>query len=188
MQHILDAITFPASVLTERFDLLAWNAMYAALFPGITEAPPGERNTLLSCLTGPAVLQPAAGPRQYCLALVGQLRAAYGRHVGDPAWTHFIRRLEAVSPAFAQAWAAHEVAQPTSSHQALPPPHAWATITATSTSFAVNAVPGARMVVYTPDDEPSEKALARLAAERGADARFPCWTTHHHPERVRVDA
>ena len=33
--------------------------------------------------------------------MIGQLRAAYGRHVGDPAWTHFIGRLEAASPDFA---------------------------------------------------------------------------------------
>jgi hypothetical protein len=37
---------------------------------------------------------------------------AYSKHLGDPAWTHFIRRLEAESPAFAEARAAHDVAQP----------------------------------------------------------------------------
>src|SRR5689334_22734876 len=51
VQQILDGIKFPAYVLTERFDLIAWNDVYAALFPGITEAPPGERNTLLVNLT-----------------------------------------------------------------------------------------------------------------------------------------
>ena len=25
--------------------------------------------------------------------MIGQLRAGYGRNVGDPAWTHFIRTL-----------------------------------------------------------------------------------------------
>ena len=48
-----------------------------------------------------------------------------------------------------------------------------------------HAVPGARLVVYTPDDEPSEKALARLAEGAELDARFPCWNTHH-PERERL--
>jgi hypothetical protein len=52
----------------------------------------------------------------------------------------------------------------------------------TSTSFAVNAVPGVRMTVYTPADEHSKEALARLAAGDAADARFPCWSAHH-PER-----
>jgi len=46
-------------------------------------------------------------------AMVAQLRAAYGHHVGDPAWTGFIRRMEALSPEFAAMWATQDVAHPT---------------------------------------------------------------------------
>jgi transcriptional regulator with XRE-family HTH domain len=181
VQQILDAVKFPACVLTERFDVIAWNDVYGALFPRITEAPPGERNTLLSNLTAPPCCCPLEDQGTHCIALVGQLRAAYGRHVGDPAWTHFIRRLEAVSPAFAEAWASHDVAQPTRYTKRFRHPTV-GHVTTTSTSFAVTAVPGARLVIYTPDDEPSEKALARLAEGTELDARFPCWNSHH-PER-----
>jgi transcriptional regulator with XRE-family HTH domain len=184
VQQILDAISYPACVLTERFDLIAWNEVYAALFPGITGAPSGERNTLLVNLTSPACCSPLQDKGMHCLGLVGQLRASYGRHVGDPAWTHFIRRLEAVSPAFAQAWASHDVAQSTSHTKQFRHP-AVGLITTTSTGFAVTAVPGARLVVYTPADEPSEKALTRLAEGADRDARFPCWNSHL-PERVRL--
>jgi transcriptional regulator with XRE-family HTH domain len=182
VQQVIDAIRFPACVLTERFDVIAWNEMYAGLFPGITEAPPGERNTLLVNLTSPTCCSPLQDQGKHCLALVGQLRAAYGRHVGDPAWTHFIRRLEALSPVFAEAWASHDVAQPTRHSKVFRHP-AVGDLNTTSTSFAVAAVPGARLVVYTPDDEPTEKALARLAESGELDARFPCWNSHHHPER-----
>jgi hypothetical protein len=41
------------------------------------------------------------------------------------------------------------------------------------------------MVIYTPDDPQSEKAVARLAAGEELTARFPCWTSHD-PERVRL--
>jgi hypothetical protein len=41
----------PASVVTERFDILAWNAAYAALFPRHAEAPPPERNAPAGPLT-----------------------------------------------------------------------------------------------------------------------------------------
>jgi hypothetical protein len=33
---------------------------------------------------------------------------------GDPAWTGFIRRMEAASPGFAAMWATQDVAQPAS--------------------------------------------------------------------------
>jgi transcriptional regulator with XRE-family HTH domain len=181
IQQILDALPFPASVVTERFDLLAWNRLYGALFPRVTSAPPDERNTLLSILTSPPCCTPLGDQEAQCDAMIAQLRAAYGRHVGDPAWTHFVRRLETESPAFAKAWAAHDVAQPASYVKNFRHPGV-GQFTATSTSFGVQAVPGARMVVYTPADEESERAIARLAAGEEADAKFPCWPIHH-PER-----
>src|SRR6267142_1198975 len=45
-------------------------------------------------------------------SVVAELRAAYGHHVGDPAWTGFIRRMEAASPEFAAMWATQDVANP----------------------------------------------------------------------------
>jgi transcriptional regulator with XRE-family HTH domain len=182
VQRILDSIPYPATVLTERFDLLAWNPLYAALFPRLTQLPPDERNTLLSCLTSPSCCSPVPEQDMYSGTLVAQLRVAYGRHLGDPAWTHFIRRLEAMSPRFAAIWAAHDVAQPASHTKRFRHP-ALGLITTKSTSFAVTAVPGARMVVYTPDDPRSEKAVARLAAGEELTARFPCWNSHD-PERL----
>jgi transcriptional regulator with XRE-family HTH domain len=182
VQQILDALPIPACVVTERFDLLAWNAVYAAIFPGVTSAPPDERNTLLSVFTSPACCAPYDNHQASCATMVGQLRVAYGKHLGDVAWTHFIRRLEAESPTFAEAWASHDLAQPTGMVKRLRHPAA-GSITVTSTSFAVQAFPGARMTVYTPVDEPGKKAIARLAAGEEADARFPCWS-QHHPERT----
>ena len=181
VQQILHALPFPACVVTERFDLLAWNAVYAALFPAVTSALPDERNTLLSVFTSLPCCAPYDNHQQSCATMVGQLRVAYSKHLGDPAWTHFIRRLEAESLAFAEAWAAHDVAQPTGMVKNLRHPGV-GRVTVTSTSFAVNAVPGVRMTVYTPADEQSERAVARLAAGEEADARFPCWSAHH-PER-----
>jgi transcriptional regulator with XRE-family HTH domain len=184
VQRILDAIPYPASVLTERFDLIAWNSIYAALFPRLTAAPPGERNTLLSCLTGPACCSPLPEQDKYSASLIAQLRAAYGRHVGDPAWTHFIRRLEALSPRFAEIWAAHDVAQPSSHTKRFRHPTLGLIVTK-STSFAVAAAPGTRMVIYTPDDTRSEQAVARLAAGEELTARFPCFNSHD-PERLEL--
>jgi transcriptional regulator with XRE-family HTH domain len=184
VQEILDALPIPASVVTERFDLLAWNRVYAMIFSRVTSAPATERNTLLSLYTGHSCCSWVDDKDAHCDAMVAQLRAAYGKHVGDPAWTHFIRRMEAASPAFAKAWATHDVAQPGSSMKAFRHPGV-GRITVTSTSFAVQALPGARMTVYTPADEPSRTALARLAAGEEADARFPCWP-RHDPERTVV--
>jgi transcriptional regulator with XRE-family HTH domain len=188
VQDVLDALSaVPASVVNERFDLLAWNDMYAVIYPRVTSLPVGERNTLLATLTSPDCCNPVGSAEVVCGTMIGQLRAAYGRHVGDPAWTHFIRGLEAASPAFARAWAAHDVAQPKTWVKAFRHPGV-GLVRVTTTSFAVSAVPGARMVVYTPSDAESRIALDRLAAGEGADAHFPCWPAHDQRPAVAAVA
>jgi transcriptional regulator with XRE-family HTH domain len=183
VQDVLDALaSVPASVVNERFDLLAWNDMYSRIYPRVTSAPVGERNTLVATLTQPDCCNPVGSAEIVCDTMIGQLRAAYGRHVGDPAWTHFIRGLEAASPAFARAWAAHDVAQPRTWVKAFRHPGV-GVVRVTTSSFAVSAVPGARMVVYTPSDAESRIALDRLAAGEGTGAHFPCWPAHD-PQRV----
>ena len=102
IQAILDGLSpMPASVVTERFDILAWNAAYAVLLPRTIEGPAAERNTLLACFAKADCCSAIENRADQRAAMVAQLRAAYGHHVGDPAWTSFIRRMEAVSPAFA---------------------------------------------------------------------------------------
>ena len=51
----------------------------------------------------------------------------------------------------------------------------------TTNSLAVMAVPGTRMVVYTPADEATSQAVACLIAGEGAGAQFPCWPAHARP-------
>jgi transcriptional regulator with XRE-family HTH domain len=182
MQQILDGLTtLPASVVNERFDLLAWNAAYAALFPSVVGVPRAERNTLRLCFMHPACCHPYLNRADQLATMVAQLRAAYGRHVGEPAWTGFVRRLQAGSPEFSQMWAEHEVASPASYVKIFRHP-AHERLSMTTNSLAVLAAPGTRMVVYTPTDDTTRRAIGSLIAGQGADARFACWPAHHGAE------
>src|ERR1700754_686947 len=78
VQRILDSIPYPASVTTERFDLLAWNKIYAALFPRLVESPAAERNTLLSCLTSPPCCSALPQQDKYSAARSWAMSAADG--------------------------------------------------------------------------------------------------------------
>ena len=168
IQTILDGLNpIPASVVTERFDILAWNAAYAVLIPRTAEDPAAERNTLLYCFTRSECCSAIENRADQRAAMVAQLRAAYGHHVGDPAWTGFIRRMEAASPEFAAMWATQDVAQPAYHAKVFRHP-LYPRLEMTSTSFAVQTAPGARMVVYTPDNEVTRAAMERLAADRSS--------------------
>jgi transcriptional regulator with XRE-family HTH domain len=178
IQEILDGLTtLPASVMNERFDLLAWNAAFAALFPTVVSVPRADRNTLWLCFTHATCCHPYVNRADQLGRMVAQLRGAYGRHVGEPAWTGFVRRLQAVSPEFDSMWAQHEVASP-ASYLKIFRHAAHKRLSMTTHSLAVLATPGTRMVVYTPTDDATRRAVSSLIAGEGADARFACWAAH----------
>ena len=183
-QSILDSMALPACVLNERFDLLAWNGAYAAVWPGVTGAQPGKRNVLWLNFTYPDCCHPYVNRDEQLPMLVAQLRASYARHIGEPAWTSFVRRLQAASPYFARLWDQHEVASPVTYLKVFRHP-AYPQLVMTTTSLAVLAVPGTRMVVYTPADGTTRDALARLLAGEGADAHYPCRELHR--QRLAAD-
>jgi transcriptional regulator with XRE-family HTH domain len=188
IQQVLDGLTtLPASVLNERFDLLAWNAAYAAVFPGVVSQPCAERNTLWLSFTHPSCCHPYLNRADQLSTLVAQLRAGYGRHVGEPAWTGFVRRLQGASPEFARMWAQQEVASP-ATYQKLFRHPAHDRLVMTTSSLAVLAAPGTRMVVFTPADEATRAAVASLIAGDGASARYPCWPAHQHQPAERAVA
>jgi len=179
IQAILDGLNpMPADVVTERFDILAWNTAYAALFPHVARAAPAERNSLLSMFTRLDCCSAVENRADQRAAMVAQLRAAYGHHVGDPAWTGFIRRMEAASPEFARMWATQDVAQPAYYAKVFRHP-LYPRLEMTSTSFAVQTAPGTRMVVYAPDNELTRAAMEDLVADPDpARHHFACWPAH----------
>jgi transcriptional regulator with XRE-family HTH domain len=178
VQEILDTLSpLPGCVLNERFDLLAWNAAYEALWPGMVGRAPSERNVLWQIFTHPACCHPYVNRAEQLSLLVAQLRGAYGRHVGEPAWTGFVRRLSAVSPQFAELWDEHDVASQATYLKIFRHP-AYPQLALTTTSLAVQAVPGTRVVVYRPADEVTREAIGNLLAGEGTGAHYPCWESH----------
>jgi transcriptional regulator with XRE-family HTH domain len=178
IQGILDALLpLPAGVLNERFDLLGWNAAYAVLWPSVISTDTAERNVLWLTFLHAECCHPYVNRHEQLSRLVAQLRGAYGRHVGEPAWTTFVRRLQARSPHFARLWAEHDVASQATYLKIFRHP-AYDRLAMTTTSLAVLAVPGTRVVVYTPADEVTRESIAALLRGEGTEARFPCWDSH----------
>jgi transcriptional regulator with XRE-family HTH domain len=109
---VLDALDpTPACAYSGKYDLLACNETYAALFPYLVDATGIERNALWQVYARPGGDSPLTDP-DVCAAMVSTLRANYASHVGEPAWTELIDTLCAASPAFARVWADHPIADP----------------------------------------------------------------------------
>ena len=171
IQGILDALDpLPANVTNTRFDLLAWNQAYSALFPGIVE-PGGRSNTLWCAFTAPDCCNPFVDRDLARPQMVALLRSEYGKHVGEPEWETFLGDLRRSSPAFADLWARQRVASPVVlrkryRHRAV------GEIRIVTTTLNVTAVPDARILVYTPADEQSRERVAWLRAHPEAAANY----------------
>jgi transcriptional regulator with XRE-family HTH domain len=188
IQPVLDQLSpMPASVLTERYDVVAWNAAYAVLFPYTTALPQPERNVIYQGFTTPTCCRAYENSDEQRASMVAQLRAAYGRHVGDPAWTAFIKRMEAVSPEFAAMWSTQDVAHPGVAHKVFRHP-LYPRLPVTSTSMAITGCPGSRMVIYVPADAATRQAMEHLVSGAAAGAHFPCWESHRARELALATA
>ena len=166
VQQILDALDpLPANVTSARFDLLAWNAAYAALFPDIVR--PGARaNTLWCAFTAPHCCNPFVNRSELLPQLAGMLRSEYGKHVGEPEWESFLAELRLASPEFADVWARQQVARPATVEKIYR--HAGVgEIRVITTSLYLTAVPEARILVLTPKDEETRQRIAWLRANPG---------------------
>jgi transcriptional regulator with XRE-family HTH domain len=161
-QAILDALNpFPAAAYSSRYDLLANNSAYATLFPGLAGGQGLSRNVLWHLFCCRDCCTPFLNKDEELPLMVAQVRTAFGRHLGDPVWTDFIRRLSAVSPVFASLWAAHNVGQPGTRTKIFRHPVV-GEIRLTSSNFTPATTPETRLVIYSPRDETTRSRLDRL--------------------------
>jgi transcriptional regulator with XRE-family HTH domain len=178
---ILDALDpLPAAVYNERWDLLARNEGWLALFPAqrLPSHRHGRQNgqgqpngSADPCggnvLRGSFAMNPCChsyGEREYELALmVATLRAAYGRHLGEPEWTEFVDSMCADFEEFAEMWARHEVRRPGPRIKAIHHPGV-GDLNVVATSMTIVGTPDARLVTYTPVTPHDEKVLAESRA------------------------
>jgi transcriptional regulator with XRE-family HTH domain len=169
IQAILDGLLpLPAAVYNGRYDVLAWNHVYERLFPGLTGAPIGERNVLWQLFTMPGCCCSMLNRVGELRAMVANFRAAYGRHLREPAWAAFVDRLSSISAEFVAMWARHDVAESVRRQKAFRHVMLDRDLHLTSTSLAIGGTPEARIVVYTPDSELDRGLLDRIAA-------LPAW-------------
>ncbi|WP_431949288.1 helix-turn-helix transcriptional regulator [Actinacidiphila sp. bgisy167] len=162
VRGIVDSVDpLAAVVYNARYDVLAYNAGYRLLFPQVHVASRADRNALLHLFAGPTCCSAFADGEDELPRLVAQLRASYGRHVGEPAWESFVERLARRSPRFARMWASGDVAAPQQRIKVIR--HASVgSIRVTSTSLGIESMPEHRIVVYTPADDQSRELTARL--------------------------
>lgn len=112
VQLLLDRIgAVPAYVLDARYDVMAWNAPAARLFPDLVRLPPERRNVLRMWMHPGATAcgAPAGTDREPVRQVAADLREAAARYPADQRLHELIEELAAHDPAFAEDWSRHDV-------------------------------------------------------------------------------
>ncbi len=176
LQVILDHLQpLPGVVLSARYDVLAHNSSYEALCPGFLA---GERNVARRVFLTPGCCNAYRHNWDDLRRMVGYLRGAYAKNLGDPGWEGFIAELCGESESFASLWALNDVAVPVSRTKSVRN-LAVGELEMFLTSMSLPSVPHAWMQVYTPVDEVAwgklRELLARTPVQRG---RARAWRSH----------
>jgi transcriptional regulator with XRE-family HTH domain len=110
--RLLDRFTdLPALLVDAKTDVLAWNAMAAALLGDFSAVPPAERNIAWQAFLGdgPRAGVDAADRDRMDGHLVAGVRRTVARYPDDPGLQRLVATLRARSPRFVAHWERHEV-------------------------------------------------------------------------------
>ena len=102
----------PAEVISDIGDVLAQNAMAAALHGDVSAQPPAMRNIVRRMFLDPDAHDrfPAEDFERVARTHVAQLRSVLAARPQDPLPAALVAELRAVSPLFEELWQDHEVA------------------------------------------------------------------------------
>jgi len=162
-QPIIDQLEpYPAAVVNDRFDILAYNRVYATFFDDLDAIPIEDRNLLWLLFTDPAVRGNIVDWDDVG-RLVAEYRAAMAEHLDEPAWETLVARLRDASPEFRTFWERHDVRGPDSRTKRVRHP-ALGLIAVTYTNLWLGQRLGTRIIAYTPADERTHGKLVELHA------------------------
>ncbi|WP_432947010.1 helix-turn-helix transcriptional regulator [Kribbella sp. CA-253562] len=174
VRRMLARLDVPGLVLDAKYDVLAWNAIAAALITDFSALPPRDRNLLrLRFLSGStqSELFGEEATAAFAREAAADLRAATGKYPNDKSIRTLVNDLRSGSEEFARIWALHEVGTQQSMCQTFNHP----LVGRIDVLCEVMVIPerDQRVVLYTTEhNSPSDQAL-RLLEVIGTQTLFP---------------
>ena len=161
-QLLLDQLEpYPALVVNARYDLLAYNRVYASGFPELESVPIEDRNALWLLFTHPRWRTSVLDWEDAGARMVAQFRAAMAEHLAEPAWKSLVARLHRASPEFGVIWKQHDVQGPESRAKRFLHPDVGLLVMDYTYLWLAPRL-GTRLVTYTPADAETRERLERL--------------------------
>ena len=157
----------PAYAMGKRWDKLAWNGAWAAVFGDPEALARRGRNTVWRMFTDEESRRRVTDWEGHAKHVLAQFRASAGRHAGDPTFAKLVEDLKEASPEFRRWWPRHDVEGSPEGRKELD--HAVAgRLVFEHTTFQLHDDPDLKMVLFTPlQDSDTPEKVRRLLASGG---------------------
>ncbi|MER6184267.1 helix-turn-helix domain-containing protein [Streptomyces sp. NPDC001652] len=173
LQRVLEDLTsVPAMVLGWRGDVLAWNALAAALVTDFSRIPEKHRNYPRLLFTEPSMRDLYADWETAAQVTVARLRRAAARHPKDLRLIALIGELSMRDRQFAQWWGDHRVAARTAGTETLIHPVV-GEVTLDCDTLTAHTEPDQYMTVWTAAPGTPAHDSLRILASWGAGHHLP---------------
>lgn len=165
MRHLLDDLSLTAGfVIGRHTDLLAWNAMAAALVMDFGRVPEEQRNYVRLVFTEPSIRVLYRDWEDMARLALSHLRMDSRRNPDDSRLTALVEELSALDPQFRLWWTSHDVAVRAGGTRLLRHPVVGDLALERST-FMCAEDPEQQLVVWTAEPGgPTHEALRSLAS------------------------
>ncbi len=169
LQRVVDGFcSHPAFVKTASWDVVVWNRAAAAVLTDYGALAPHERNVLRILFLDPAARERLENWAHEARLAVATFRLELARSGGSPETAALIAHLDRRSPEFAAFWREYDVGTLGRGIKHVAHPQA-GRLAMTYSSYAVDALPGFGLVVYTPATDADESRIRDLVGDGDGD-------------------
>ncbi|MBC2779124.1 helix-turn-helix transcriptional regulator [Parasphingopyxis marina] len=160
-QQMLDSLTLPAVIITEYWAVIGWNDIVTRIFRDYASYSEADRNLFKILVLGDAYREDEQTFRDMVRRLTARLKWDYSRAANAEFFEGLIEEMSEKSEMFREYWALPDVVAHFEGVHSLDV-EGVGPIAFHHTSYALEEVPGQRLVIYTPNDPESAKKLKKL--------------------------
>jgi transcriptional regulator with XRE-family HTH domain len=162
VQPLLDQLEpLPAFAVSARFDVLAYNRVWASFHPGFEDTPLEDRNVVWLAFTNDRFRETIVDWDDVASRMVAEFRAAMAEHLDEPTWKTLVARLHRASPEFTALWERHDVHGVESRTKRARHPEV-GLLRLDYTNLWLTQQVGTRIVAFSPADERTRERLEAL--------------------------
>jgi len=167
LQRMIDSLGTPAIVITERWDVLAWNALVTALFRDFSIYEQADRNLLKILFIHEAGRLDEEAFEAMARRVVPKARVDYSQSANPEAFEDLIAELRSASPTFSRFWDCPElVTRSVGVHSV---EHAkYGSLRFEHSSYVPEGTPHLRVIIYSPYEHHCRSVVAGLASRISA--------------------